>query len=209
MWQPQRDSKGLWADWENKSDCLDEDNQTGIWKINTTWSGKEWLEWCFRWREQHDQRPSGAALGTGHIVGTEGMPGWVGCVCSTGASVPVLIALPGPLYAPVRLFPPTAGFAASSLDTEVFSMCWSVTTTRGTTSISGSGALMPRPSRCRVSAGSSSERESQGWGAHGCPSGAEELRSCCVPSPLPPPVTHVNTEPMRASPCTVNMKNWK
>lgn len=58
----------------------------------------------------------------------------------------------------VSPFPSPAGFAPSSLATEGFSTCWSVITTRATTSISGSGARTPRPPRCRVSAGSSSEQ---------------------------------------------------
>ena len=61
----------------------------------------------------------------------------------------------------ICLFPFPAGFAPSFLATEVFSICWSVITTQATTSISGSGALMPRPSRCRASEESSSEQGDQ------------------------------------------------
>lgn len=87
----------------------------------------------------------------------EGHEGW-NCVSSVGSFALSQSPCSCLSRVTVCLFPFPAGFAPSFLATEVFSMCWIVITTRVTTSISGSGALMPRPSRCRVSAGSSSER---------------------------------------------------
>lgn len=110
--------------------------------------------------------------GAGHIVSSEGRPGWPECVCSMGPLVPVCLPCWCLFRVTVCLFPSPAGFAPSFPATEAFSTFWSAITTQATTSISESGALTPRPSRCRVSAGSSSER--------GARRGTEERTCACL-----------------------------
>lgn len=135
--------------------------------------------------------------GAGHIPSSKGRPGWPECVCSMGPLVPVCLPCWCLFRVTVCLFPSPAGFAPSFPATEAFSTFWSAITTQATTSISESGALTPRPSRCRASAGSSSE---QGAGAaprsERVPVWTEELGGSSVPTPLPPPAAPVNPAPM-------------
>lgn len=173
------------------------------WKINITCLGKECLEWCSWKREQHDERHNdgNSRVHSGHLR----RPQWLECVCSLGPFVPCWCLS----RVTVCLFPSPAGFAPSFLATEVFSMCWSVTTTRETTSISGSGALMPRPSRCRVSAGSSSEQGDPSWVVNVWLSGTEVpwrlLHALSSASPCNSKGTQHPREPVHA--CTVSTKN--
>lgn len=159
---------GVWPDLENQSSELED-----IYSLVGGWAKHGWNSALGRGNIMITGQVVGGCRGrAGHILGSEGRLGWLECVCSTDPFVPV--CSPCGCFSRVMVCSslPQLGFAPSFPATEAFSMCWSAITTQATTSTSESGALTRRLSRCRVSAGSSSEQ--------GDRRGAQEQGGACL-----------------------------